>query len=315
MNRIDRLTGTILLLQTHRGLSADWLAAHWEISVRSVYRDLASLAEAGVPIYFCQERQGYALMDGFHLPPIQFTDEEAAALFVGGVVTRSMGDDSLKTPLRSALTKIRSVLPDDSRDYLNGLESSVGVWSETSPTATSSARFMPVQDAVLRRRCIDMEYDTAGRGLISHRTVEPLGLLYYADHWHLIAYCRLRQDFRDFRLDRVLRLTVLEERFNGHDTFRIDTFLEEAIRDCELIPVQLSLPHNKVERFRRELFGTPTSEESLPENRLRLSVLTHSEEWLVDWLLSFGPELTVEAPDSLRRKMTVTATAIANQYI
>lgn len=314
MNRIDRLTGTILLLQNHRGVSAEAIAEHWEISVRTVYRDLAALGEAGVPVYYCEERQGYLLMSGYHLPPIQFTDGEAAALAVSGVVTRGMGDESLAASLRSALVKIESVLPEASRDYLDGLEDSVGVWTAPGADGERGHRFMPVQDAVLRRRCIHLRYDTAGRGQLRERIVEPLGLLFYGDHWHLIAYCRWRRDFRDFRLDRVRSMMVLDETFEGHRDFRLDDFLDEVIRDCELMPVTVTLSRFQRDRFLRELFGSPTREEPLPDDRFRLSVLASTGRWLADWLLGFGRDLVVESPDSLRRQLAEAAGEIAVRY-
>ncbi|MCH8498929.1 MAG: HTH domain-containing protein [Marinobacter sp.] len=107
MNRIDRLTGTILLLQSHRAITAEQIASHWEISLRTVYRDLAALTEAGVPLWFCPNHKGYRLMDGFHLPPVQFTDQEATALFVAGAVTNTIADTSLQQAHASALLKIR----------------------------------------------------------------------------------------------------------------------------------------------------------------------------------------------------------------
>lgn len=314
MNRIDRLTGTILLLQNHRGLSAEAIADHWEISIRTVYRDLAALGEAGAPVHYCEKRQGYMLMSGYHLPPIQFTDGEAAALAVSGVVTRGMGDESLTASLRSALVKIESVLPETSRDYLDGLEDSVGVWTAPGADGERGHRFMPVQDAVLRRRCIHLRYDTAGRGQLRDRIVEPLGLLFYGDHWHLIAYCRWRRDFRDFRLDRVRQMTVLDESFDGHRDFRLDDFLDEVIRDCELMPVTVTLSRFQRDRFLRELFGSPTREECLPDDRFRLSVLTSTGRWLADWLLGFGRDLVVESPDSLRRQVAEAAGEIACRY-
>jgi len=191
MNRIDRLTGTILLLQTHRGLSAEYIAAHWEISVRTVYRDLAALGEAGVPIV-CEEGGNYRLMKSYHMPPVVFTEEEAAALFVSGAVTNQVADGSLKHSLRAALLKVRSVLSEERRNYLEGISQSLGVW--LNPSGVPS----PVQDAILRRRCLALRYDAGGRGMLTTRTVEPLGLLFYAGYWHLIAFCRLRAAFRIF---------------------------------------------------------------------------------------------------------------------
>src|SRR4051812_45964721 len=101
MNRIDRLTGILLLLQSHRMITAQQIADHYEISVRTVYRDIAALGEAGVPIV-AEAGHGYSLMRGYHVPPVMFTENEAAALFLSGEVTEQVADESLRDALRSA---------------------------------------------------------------------------------------------------------------------------------------------------------------------------------------------------------------------
>ena len=313
MNRIDRLTGTILLLQGRQMVTAAQIAAHWEVSERTVYRDLAALAEAGVPIQFVPER-GYTVMPGFHLPPIQFTDQEAAALFTSSAVTERLGDRSLRETLRSALTKIGSVLPEERRDYIARLRQSVGVWPVDPPPSGSVGEFIPIHDAILRRRCLVLRYDSGGRGSITVRTVEPLGLLYYADRWHLIAYCRLREDFRDFRLDRVVGLEIRDETYRAHVGFSIDAFLEAEIAQCALIPVSVTMDADLRDRFRRELLGAPGSEEPLPDGRVRITVLAYSLDHFAVWLLGFGPRLKVESPPELCRAIRETAARIANLY-
>lgn len=313
MNRIDRLTGTLLLLQSQRGLTAERIAAHWEISVRTVYRDLAALAEIGVPVVFDPER-GYTLMNGYRVPPIRFTDAEAAALFVAGTVTEGLADRTLRDPLRSALLKIRTVLPEPRRDYLSRLRQTLGVWPARTGQTASSGAFMPIQDAVLRRHCLAIRYDAAGRGTITARTVEPLGLLFYTGHWHLIAYCRLRQDFRDFRLDRMVDLERLDETFRRHEDFSIEDFLDKTLADRERIPVTLTVDRGLAERFRCEAFGTALREESLDADRLRITLQVCSLEGLAGWLLGFGQGLRVESPSGLRDQVRRQAEAVMRNH-
>lgn len=313
MNRIDRLTGTILLLQNGQAVSAARIAAHWEVSERTVYRDLAALAEAGVPVHFIPGR-GYALMPGFRLPPIQFTDQEATALFASGEVMERMGDRSLRECLRSALTKIGSVLPDERRQYLARLPGSLGLWVAEPAGQHAAGEFLPIQDAILRRRCMALQYDAGDRGQVTERTVEPLGLLYYADRWHLIAYCRLRQDFRDFRLDRVVRLDILDETYTGHEDFSIDAFLDDALAAAKVVPTTVTLEPALRDRFRREMPGTATDEELLPDGRIRLSVRAYALDHFAVWLLGFGPGLQVESPPELRREIRHVASRIAEYY-
>ncbi|WP_082408438.1 helix-turn-helix transcriptional regulator [Verrucomicrobium spinosum] len=177
MNRIDRLTGMILLLQSHRVITAERVADHFEISVRTVYRDLAALGEAGVPIV-AEAGVGYSLMRGYHMPPVMFTEDEAAALFVSGEVTEQVADDSLRMALRSALLKVRSVLPRERHDFLNRLQPAVGVWLSLHDGEDETGRpdcLMPLQQAVVRKRCAVLHYNAGARGEVTTRQVEPLG--------------------------------------------------------------------------------------------------------------------------------------------
>ena len=168
MNRIDRLTAIILMLQSHRVVTADRIAEHFEISVRTVYRDIAALGEAGVPI-MAEAGIGYSLMRGYNVPPVMFTEAETAALFMSGEISKQFGDDSLNKSLEGALLKVRAVLPEAHKGYLNKLDGSVEIWSR--PNGFQEDRtLIPMQEAVVRKRCVAVHYDTGGRGEVTERT-------------------------------------------------------------------------------------------------------------------------------------------------
>src|SRR5207249_7309042 len=171
------------------------MAAHFEISVRTVYRDLAALGEAGIPI-MAEAGVGYSLVRGYHLPPVMFTAEEASALSIGGKLVDHLTDASLRKQMESALLKIRSVLPRDRQDYLDRLERSTAVVARRSNAIPrlSSEALMPIQRALAERRVLALDYQGGQRRELTSRQVEPLGLVYYSDNWHLIAVCRRRRD-------------------------------------------------------------------------------------------------------------------------
>lgn len=314
MNRIDRLTGIILLLQSHRLITAEQIAAHYEISVRTVYRDLAALGEAGVPI-IAEAGVGYSLMRGYHMPPVMFTEDEAAALFLSGEVTEQIADESLRDSLRAALLKVRSVLPPERRDYLDRLSKNVSVWIK-SPTRDEEGHqaLMRLQEAVVRRRCTALRYDAGNRGEITTRLVEPLGVVFYSRQWHLIAFCRMRRAMRDFRLDRMVDWEVHEEVFSGHDDFSLNDFLEEAIRGKQLNPATLIFHPQVMDRVRNEMMCTQIEETRLPDGRIRIDTLTGSLEWLAGWVLSFGTQVEVAHPLELRSMVRNAAFAIAEVH-
>lgn len=313
MNRIDRLTGMILLLQGQRVITAEQIAGHFEISVRTVYRDLSSLGEAGVPI-IAEAGVGYSLMRGYHMPPVMFTEDEAAALFMSGVVTEQVADESLKHSLKSALLKVRSVLPQEKKDYLHQLKDKVSVSFRQRVGDERRESLMPIQDAIVKRRCLEIHYNTAGQGAITERRVEPLGLVFYSRQWHLIAWCRLRKEVRDFRLDRMARWEVSEECFKGHADFSVKDFLRKSIENHELTPATIIVEQEMLERFRGEVPSTPLCEDVLPDGRVRLELLTYSCDWLGSWLLGFGTSIEAVDPPELRDGIRNAALAVAARY-
>lgn len=310
MNRIDRLTGMILLLQSHRVITAEQIAEHYELSVRTVYRDLAALGEAGVPIV-AEAGVGYSLMRGYHMPPVMFTEHEAAALFMSGEVTEQVADHSLRDSLRSALLKVRSVLPKERHEPLTRLKQTVGVWLSRSRKEDQHRALMPLQQAVANKRCVSLRYNAGSRGEVTTRIVEPLGMMYYSREWHLIAHCRLRKDFRDFRLDRVVEWEVLMEVFSGHDDFCVRTFLAEVLNGHELIPVMLVFQPAVMERVRQEMPCAHVTEQTLPDGRVQIELLAWSQEWLAGWILSFGQQAEITHPPEMRRHVRTLALQMA----
>jgi predicted DNA-binding transcriptional regulator YafY len=122
MNRTDRLVAMVLFLQGRRVVRAAEMAKHFEVTERTIYRDMSALGEAGVPISG-EAGVGYCLMKGYQLPPVMFTAEEASALFVGGELVKQFTDASLQGPMASALDKLRAVLPRDRQDHVEKLVS------------------------------------------------------------------------------------------------------------------------------------------------------------------------------------------------
>ncbi|WP_411825602.1 helix-turn-helix transcriptional regulator [Luteolibacter sp. AS25] len=313
MNRIDRLTGMILLLQSQRVITAEQVAAHFEISVRTVYRDLAALSEAGVPIA-AEAGVGYSLMRGYHMPPVMFTEDEAAALFMSAEVTGPVADDSLRESLKSALLKVRSVLPQEKNDYLVRLRDRVGIAPRNSSADIRRESLMPIQGAVVRRKCLEIRYNTANRGAISLRVIEPLGLVFYAQNWHLIGWCRMRQEMRNFRLDRIAEWLVLDESFEDRLDFSVKEFLRESIECSDLTPATVAVDVAVLERFRAEMQGTAVAEKILADGRVSLELLSFSLPWLAQWLLGFGNRVEALEPRELREHVREAAHGVSALY-
>ncbi len=212
--RISRLTEIITQLQTKRLLTASELAAKFSVSVRTIYRDMRALEQAGIPIYV-EEGKGYGLMDHYRLPPVMFTESEANALITAEQLVLKNKDSSLIKDYSDAIDKIKSVLNRNAKDKAN-LLSERTQFSQLKDIERTSTNLSALQFALTNFFLTSIEYTNATRKT-TNRTIEPFALLSARDGWLLVAWCRLRKDFRHFRLDRIRKLEVLSEGFTPHD--------------------------------------------------------------------------------------------------
>ncbi|MBL9136088.1 MAG: YafY family transcriptional regulator [Verrucomicrobiales bacterium] len=314
MNRIDRLMATILLLQSRRVITAEDIATHFEISLRTVYRDMAALSEGGVPVV-AEAGVGYSLLNGYSVPPVMFTPEEANALFLGGELVEHLTDYSLQSQMRSALLKIRAVLPRSHQDQIDHLKRSTALLIGNAPESQNRhAVLTHLQQALAQRCVVEATYATGGEMPAKRRELEPLGLVYYADHWHLIAFCRLRRDYRDFRTDRILSIRVLPERFGGHREFSLIDHLQSWREAFRTTRVSVRVHRSVSRRFQRPWTGA-VLEDSWDGDWLCLTFLTEECDWLTGWMLSFGTAVEILAPDSLREQVCARAQEIARHHL
>ncbi len=314
MNRIDRLVATVLLLQSRRLIRAQDIAEHFEISKRTVYRDLRALEEAGVPLA-AEAGEGYSLVAGYHLPPVMFTHEEASALFVGGEFVERLTDASLRKHVQSALLKIRAVLPAEKQDYLERLQEATAIYTRpiSSLAGYRDDALATIQQALVERRILTMEYFSNHRDRLTQRQVEPLGLLYYSEHWHLIAYCRLRQNYRDFRTDRIKTLCLCEEIFVPHKNFSLKQYLQDFQRLDHPQEVQIKFKPETA-RYVRERNHFGFVEETVCGDGVLMTFLVPAVEVMINWLLSFGANVEIISPPSLKQLLREKARALATHY-
>ncbi len=198
MKRLNRLVSLALLLSARRRLTADHAAAHYGISVRTVYRDLAALEEAGFPLTGTPG-DGYTLAEGAQLKGLAITPEEAEALVLAARVLQRDADETLTSTLQGAVAKLESTLSVDARRRLKTHRATVRV----TAAAKKAGPLSTLLEAVHHRRVLHLVYDGIGRGETTERDVEPLGMLRFADSWVMPAWCRLRGEVRVFRSDRV----------------------------------------------------------------------------------------------------------------
>lgn len=307
MSKLVRYLGIILHLQSKKIVKAEDIADHFGVSVRTIYRDLRALEEAGVPIA-AEVGIGYSLAHGYHLPPVMFTEEEASAIFLGGEFLKQTTDTSHQKHTESALMKISSVLPKEKKEYLERLQESVAVlarspWLQDDINTNVLAQ---IQRSIVHRTILHLEYYAQSNDETTVRAVEPVGLVYYSDHWHLVAYCRLREDFRDFRADRIKSITEQKEFFTIRPNFSVNKFMSRELRLENPVEVRLLFPYS-YSRYATAKYYFGLVEETERNEGIEMTFLVPYLEWIARWTLSFGKNVTVLHPPELKKIITKTA--------
>ncbi|MCI0396516.1 MAG: YafY family transcriptional regulator, partial [Chloroflexi bacterium] len=218
MNRVDRLMAYLLLFQSRGLMRAQDFARRFEISERTVYRDIQALGEVGVPIA-AMPGEGYRLMPGYYLPPIAFSPEEARALFLAvSMLSGFTTAGDTQKAAQAALEKIRAVLPAATLRQAEALQAIIRFFAfPNSPLDFDDPRFLRLQEAIHRRQVVHLRYHAQHSNEVTERDVEPMQLVMIDKAWVLSAYCRLRQGARAFRLDRIDKLTLRQEQFTPRD--------------------------------------------------------------------------------------------------
>ena len=314
MNRIDRLHAILTHLQSKRRVTAQEIADRFNISLRTVYRDVKALDESGVPV-IGEAGTGYTIMEGYRLPPVMFSREEASALLLGSKLAERFADETSKKHYSAALYKIKAVLRGTDKDYVENLTDHIAVLTRTAPASEVSHQYLPVlQQAAVQKRVIDLQYHSSAKEETTRRLVEPIGLLYYSTAWHLIAWCRLRKGYRDFRLSRMLQVLLLEECFETSAHPSVQEYISEATKGHEVEEVVVQFDKKVVKYLQEQkYYNGYVSEEDLGD-MVRMKFMTSSVHWFGHWLLTYADTALVESPSSLKNLMKELAERLMSRY-
>lgn len=317
MNRIDRLYAILLHLQSRPKVTAMELAERFGLSQRTIYRDLRALEEAGVPLG-AEAGLGYFLMEGYHLPPIHFNQEEAGALLTGGKIMDRLGDASLKSAFQSALAKVRAVLKQHDQRFVETLESQIEILhypAEETPEGFANDFLTDLQKAISQKQVLELEYFTYARQSLNSRRIEPFGIYFLRNNWHLIAYCQLRQDMRNFRCDRIKSLQFTEEPCRKIPEKPLREYIRCFHESYQAIPAQVKFRKKLLYMLRSDKyrFGYIQSEPWDEEWEL-LHFMTSSLDYLAHWLISYGDWVEMVGPDELIQSAQRIVEGLVKQY-
>jgi len=213
--RLSRLVAILTQLQTKRILTSRALAEKFGVSVRTIYRDIKALEQAGIPV-LAEDGKGYSIMEGYSIPPVMFTEGEANALVTAEQLVLRNRDGSLIKQYTGAINKIKAVLRYSTKEKVELLAKRIAV-SPALPDTSLSNSLALIQNALTSFTVLNIVYRSEQKSEKTERNIEPFALYYSMEEsWSLIAYCRLRKDYRMFRLDRIVKIELLDKHFTPH---------------------------------------------------------------------------------------------------
>ncbi|MCI0554645.1 MAG: YafY family transcriptional regulator [Anaerolineae bacterium] len=302
MNRIDRLFAILLTLQHKRRVRAQDLADQFEISKRTIYRDMSALNQMGIPIA-ALPGEGFELVEGYYIPPLMFNENEAIALILGSRLLTQQAAGSLTKSADQALAKIKVALPDQVRARSEALTNIFGFVTPSAKFDLDNPQLLTLQKAIQEKWVVHIRYHAYQKDEVTERDVEPHQLFYSDGIWYFEGYCRLRKDIRAFRLSRVEKLNLQNETFSKRRAGKSD--------NAKTIKIKIRFDRISVRWVRERQHYGFQHEETLPDG-IMMVYEVHDVSEIMAWILGWGDSAEVLSPKELRKSLRETAQKMAN---
>lgn len=313
MNKFDRVISTLILLQTKKILKASSISERFGISLRTVYRDISTLKNAGIPI-IGDPGVGYSIMDGYRLPPIMFNEEEALALLTAEKFIGDITDETTQSSYSGAMMKIKAILRSTDKQSLEVLEDSIAFshfkWWE------NKSYLQDLFKSIAAKKIIKIEYQKADKS-ISNRLLEPIGCYYQYSNWYLVAYCQNRQAYRTFKINRILQLRALDQQFDA-EHISLQMYIDQQTKawkeQQQFQEVEVAFNRSVLQHAENRKYYFGFVEQVEEKEIVRMKFLNSSMEIVARWLLQFGNQATVLAPQALQSRIKELATELYEHY-
>lgn len=296
-----RVLTVLELLQAHQSISGPDLAARLEVNPRTIRHYITQLQDLGIPIEAERGRTGgYRLRPGFKLPPMMFTEDEALALTLGLLTARQLGFTAATPAAEGAIAKIERVMPESLRSRMRAVEETL-VLDMRAAHATPTSALLTFSSAVQQRQRVCIGYRAWG-DRESTREIDPYGIALHNGHWFVVGYCHLRADLRMFRLDRVLRAQVSEQRFERPAQFDCLSYVIEKLASIPgrwAIEVLLETSLDRA----RELVPLSMALLESCEGGVLLRCYADDLDWQAHFLAGLGVAFVVREPPELREAL------------
>ncbi len=314
MSRLTRLTSILLQLQSKRIVTSQELADKFNISQRTVYRDIKALEEAGVPV-IGEAGTGYSLMDGYRLPPVMFTKEEAIAFLTAEKLVEKLTDSATYKVYQSALNKVKAVLRSDEKEHLENMYEHIEVVDNSylPKTDLSNNHIQVILKSIAHKQVLTIDYLANHSQEKTKRNIEALGIFYSTNNWYLIAYCWLRNDYRTFRLDRIPSVQQTSLIFKKQHP-PLKTYLAKLSKEHkELQKVIMLVDMDALKYFGEQKYYNGFVSEKEHQGRMEMTFLTSSLHGFACWYMMFGNCAEIVNPPALKVIIKQMAETIFNK--
>ncbi len=313
MNRTDRLLAMVLELQGRDRVTAAELARTFEVTKRTIYRDIQALNESGVPVVSAAG-QGYWLMEGYFLPPVPLSPDEAVMLILGSEVMAQSFDAQYQEAAKSASRKIEALLKGEVQEQVTYLKENTRFISPDSKVLSDVPGVLQrVRRAILEQKSLHLHYFKRAGGYLgelTERTVDPHGLVHVNGVWMLSAHCHLREAMRMFRLERIRQITVLPGTFTRQADFSVHKLHEPQV---QTVTVDLLFDGEVAQWVRERPALQPGSYEDTPEG-LKVTLEVNHPDEILGWVLGWGAKVQVLGPKSLRERLREELEEVLKTY-
>lgn len=302
--RFDRIIAILIQLQSKRIVKAQELADRFQVSLRTIYRDIKTLEASGVPIAG-EAGTGYSVMEGYKLPPVMFSHEEATSFVAAEKLMRKFVDKSLGDSFQSAVYKVKSVLRWNEKDLVDNLDAQIHVQSshplfnEAVPNALEI-----LMNGIVNKQQVRVTYHSLESETPLERTIEPIGLYHEYSYWYMIAYCHLRKDYRKFRTDRIYKIAALQTPFAiQHRDLSFYLNEEKPEQEKKLIRILIDKKIARWLKGSKKVYGFVSETEKGDVTEMCF-LYGDKEEHFARWYLMFGDSATILEPESLKEKVS-----------
>ncbi|HVP07002.1 MAG TPA: YafY family protein [Candidatus Acidoferrum sp.] len=313
MAKYDRLLYILNLLRARRNLNAAKLADECGVTERSIYRDIIALSEANVPIYY---DNGYKLTTDNFLPPLNFDFEEYTCLKLSIESSPLRKTGKYEAALKRVRAKIEAGLSEVVKERRRRSSPATHIDIPVSQEESRAEKFFaPLEEAVSANRCLELEYDSIRSGPVT-RVVEPYFIVFRARAFYFVAYCRLRQDFRTFRLDRIISLKPLSEQFTPRKGVSAESYFAGSwqVYSGDAVEVVIRFTGSAARVVLTGHHHPDEQIEDVNDHEIIYRVTVRGLEEIQRWILGFGADAEVVSPPELRKSIARIAGSLAIVY-